>query len=192
MNRLILILTLLFLAGCESLRLAPTELQKQNALLHSRTAELAAQKANAENSSAALCNLTTLSAEQSKAFVLDTGLPKTIPSAFTEDEILSEQTSLIAQSAAEDAARRVDVWQMTDSAIDFGIAIAGLLGGAYGLKAAGYLKSAKDKSTALKEIITNNELFKKMYPQSANNFKAAQSSQSPATKQIVSQTKLQV
>ena len=49
-----------------------------------------------------------------------------------------------------------------------GIGIAALFGGVYGVRAAGFLKQAKEKSSALREIIEGNELFKKGNVQSWN------------------------
>ena len=50
--------TALLLAGCDSLRLAPNEAQKQNAWLHNRTAAVTAETARAENVSDKLQALT--------------------------------------------------------------------------------------------------------------------------------------
>jgi len=51
MKRILMILILLccLSAGCDSLRFAPTEAQKQNAWLHNRTAIMAAENAKVEN-----------------------------------------------------------------------------------------------------------------------------------------------
>ncbi len=46
--------------GCDSLRFAPTEAQKQNARLHSRTTTIAADTAKDENASEQLQELTQL------------------------------------------------------------------------------------------------------------------------------------
>ena len=50
----------LLLAGCDSLRFAPNEAQKQNAWLHNRTATVTAETARAENASGILQALTQL------------------------------------------------------------------------------------------------------------------------------------
>ena len=49
------------LNGCDSLRFAPTETQKQNAWLHNRTTIITAETAKSENSSEKLRTLTKLS-----------------------------------------------------------------------------------------------------------------------------------
>lgn len=66
----------IFVCGCESLRFAPSEEQKQNAWLHSRTASAAALQAKEEVASDKLQGLTELSKHQSRAFVSYYGLPK--------------------------------------------------------------------------------------------------------------------
>ena len=76
-------------AGCDNLRLAPGEEQKQNAWLHHRTATVAADTARAEQSSPQLQALTQLSAAQSRAFTAYCGLPKECPPAETTEQILA-------------------------------------------------------------------------------------------------------
>jgi hypothetical protein len=51
------------------------------------------------------------------------------------------------------------------------------------------LKEARAKSQALKEVIAGNELFKNLNPESKESFKSAQSTQSPQTRKIVTDTK---
>ena len=89
-------------------------------------------------------------------------------------------------AGANDMPQKVDLWDVADGVIDIGIGIAALFSGAAGIRIAAGLKTARDKSKALKEIIEANELFKKNNPESAKNFKAAQSqTQSDTTKVIV-------
>jgi len=64
-----IMLMCLVLAGCDSLRFAPGEAQKQNAWLHNRTAVITAQTARAENTSEKLKSLTQLGELQSRSFV---------------------------------------------------------------------------------------------------------------------------
>ena len=66
-----------FLAGCDSLRFAPNEAQKQNAWLHNRTAIVIAETARAEEASEKLQALTRLGEAQSRAFTSYCGLPNT-------------------------------------------------------------------------------------------------------------------
>ena len=172
-------------SGCEGMRFAPNEKQKQNAWLHNRTALAAAQTAKVQAASGELQDLTELSELQSRAFTTYFGLPKELPAAETTDDILAESSRQLAKDAIADSAARPDPWQTADAAMELGIGICALLGGVYGAKAAKFLKDAKDRSKALKEIITGNELFKKTNQTQVESFKQAHASQSPQTRQIV-------
>jgi hypothetical protein len=179
----------LLLSGCESLRFAPNERQKQNAWLHNRTALAAAQTAKVQPASGELQDLTELSELQSRAFTTYFGLPKELPPAQTSDDILAESSRQLAKDAIADSAARPDPWQTADAAMELGIGICGLLGGVYGAKAAKFLKDTKDRSKALREIITGNELFKKANQTQTEAFKQAHASQSPETRLIVTEVK---
>lgn len=181
----------LFLAGCDSLRFAPNEAQKQNAWLHNRTATVTAETARAENASEKLQALTQLGEVQSRAFTSYCGLPKEFPTAETAEDILSESNWQLARTAMQAGAGRPDAWEVADSAMELGIGICALLGGVYGTRAVRFLREAKTKSQALKEIIAGNELFKKQNEGQAAAFKQAHSNQSPQTRQVVVQAKTQ-
>ena len=177
-------------AGCDGLRLPASEVQKQNAWLHNRTAQAAARTANVEQVSENLQKLTTLSQTQSRAFVFDYGMPEQLPNAWSDEDILSQGNLDLAQAAIGDSQRRDDLWRVADGAIELGIGLAGLLGGVYGLKAAGFLTAARSRSKALREIIKGNELFKQMPESPIEDFKMAQEAhQSQETKQIVAEIK---
>ena len=176
-------------AGCESLRFAPNETQKQNAWLHNRTSVYAADTARDENTSQKLQALTRLSEAQSRAFVSYFGLPKELPQAETTEEILAESNRQLADSAIQAGADRPDGWQVADSALELGIGIFALLGGVYGTQTVRFLKQARTKSKALQEIITGNELFKQQNASSADAFKQAQVNQSAETRRLVAQIK---
>lgn len=188
-SQLVGVLLVLFcLSGCDSLRFAATEAQKQNAWLHRQVCTSAADTAEDEKASQQLCGLTALAAQQSDAFVTDYGLPQSPKLPSDVDTLLAEGPA-VATAAQTDAAKRPDVWTLADSALELGIALAGLVGGVYGVRIAGYLKTTRDKSKALKEIIDNNELFKQLYPEQADRFKETQQKQSPATRKLVSAVK---
>jgi hypothetical protein len=176
-------------AGCGTLRFAPSEQQKQNAWLHNRTAIVAAEAAKAEQTSEKLQALADLSELQSRAFVSFCGLPKEFPEAETAEDILAQSNWQLARSALAESAERPDTWQVADSAIELAIAVCALLGGVYGTRAVGFLKDARAKSAALKEIVAGNELFKKQNPAQSPVFKQAQQTQSSQTRQIVTQMK---
>jgi hypothetical protein len=177
------------LAGCDTLRFAPSEVQKQNAWLHNRTAVVAAQTAQSENVSQVLQALTKLGEKQSRAFTTYYGLPSEFPPAETAEEILVESNWQLAETALQTGAKRPDPWQVADSMLELGIGISALLGGVYGTRAVRFLKDARGKSKALKEIIAGNETFKKQNESSAAAFKQAHSTQSPQTRQLVAQMK---
>lgn len=176
-------------AGCDSLRLAPSEQQKQNAWLHNRTAAVAAETAKTEQSSQQLQALTQLSELQSRAFTSYCGLPKEYPPAETPEQILGESNQQLASAAVTESAERPDPWQVADSVLEFGIAVCGLLGGVCGTRAVQFLQDARTKSQALKEIIAGNEQFKQQQPTQVEAFKAAQQEQSPETRQLVAAMK---
>jgi len=186
---LTLVPVMFLLMGCDTLRFSPSETQKQNAWLHNRTAIVAAEAANAEQASQKLQALTELSELQSRTFVSFCGLPKEFPEAETAEDILAQSNWQLARSALAESAERPDTWQVADSAIELAIAVCALLGGVYGTRAVGFLKDARAKSAALKEIIAGNELFKKQNPVQAPVFKQAHQVQSPQTRQIVAEMK---
>ena len=185
----VLIVCAAICGGCESLRFAPSDAQKQNAWLHNRTAAITAETARRENTSETLKALTKLSQTQSRAFVSYFGLPKQLPAAENAEDILSQTSWRLAQTATAESAQRPDAWQLADSALELAIGISALLGGVYGTRAVRFLKQAKAKQQALKEIIEGNELFKKQNDSVVPAFKQAHKDQSPQTRQIVAEMK---
>jgi hypothetical protein len=176
-------------AGCDSLRFAPNEAQKQNVWLHNRTAIVTAETARTENSSEKLQALTQLNEVQSRAFSSYYGLPEEFPQAETAEDILAESNWQLARTALEAGAERPDGWQVADSMLELGIGICAVLGGVGGTKAISFLKDAKTKSKALQEIVTGNEQFKKQNSTQTDAFKQAHSYQSAQTRQLVAQIK---
>lgn len=184
-----LFVALVMVCGCDSFRFAPGEVQKANAWLHQRTAEMAADAAKADGGSAELVELAELSEVQSRAFVADYGLPEVFPDAEGIEDVLSESSRQIAGAALSESAKRPDAWEIADGMIELGIAVAGILGGVYGIRTAQFLRKTKEKSTALREIIQGNEQFKGQNEELSKAFKAAHNTQSPQTRQIVSALK---
>jgi hypothetical protein len=189
--KLISVLCCVFLiSGCGNLRFAPGEIQKQNAYVHVKTAELAAKKAKEEKTSVQLQALTDLSSLQSTAVLNYYGKPQTLPECNSIEQVLSAANFEIAKSALAEANRKPDPLDVADNLLEFGLALAGLLGGVFGAKAVKFLQSAREKTQALKEIIEGNELFKEKYEQMAHAFKESQDqTQSTETKAIVAQMK---
>ena len=186
---MVLVAVVMLLAGCDGLRYAPGEAQKQNAWLHNRTAQITADIARTEDSSGELQGLTNLCEVQSRAFTADYGLPAEFPAADTVEAILAESNQQLAGLALAEARQRPNAWDVADGVIDLGIGAAALLGGVYGVRAARFLKDARAKSKALREIITGNELFKREHADSSQAFKVAHKDQSPQTRQLVTQMK---
>ena len=94
------------MAGCDSLRFAPGEVQKQNAYLHHRTVQAAAIKAQNEETSPTLQELTDQAARQSESIVAYYGLPQEIPASTTVADILSEDNAQLAGQALSEALER--------------------------------------------------------------------------------------
>lgn len=186
-----LALTCVALAGCDSLRFAPNETQKQNAWLHNRTAIVTAETARAEDTSEKVRALTELGEVQSRAFASYFGLPNEFPRAETVEDLLAESNWQLATTAMNDGAQRPEAWEVADSALDLGIGICALLGGVCGTRAVRFLRETKAKSQALQEIIAGNELFKKQNQAQTADFKQAHGKQSPQTRQIVARAKTQ-
>jgi len=180
---------LLWIAGCDSLRFAPSEGQKQNAWLHNRTVAVAAETARAEDTSQELQALTKLSELQSRAFTSYYGLPKEYPPAETTEEILAQSNWQLASTALAESAERPDAWQVADAVLEMGIGICALLGGVYGTRAVRFLRDARGKSQALKEIVEGNERFKKQNASQSHAFKTAHAHQSVQTRQLVATMK---
>lgn len=191
MRRILVILIVLFflLAGCDSLRFAPSEAQKQNAWLHNRTTTIAADSARDESASKKLQAMTKLSQLQSRAITSYYGLPKEFPQADTAEDILSESNWQLARTALDESADRPDAWKVADNVFELALGISALLGGVYGTRAVRFLKQARTKSKALQEVIAGNELFKKQNETSVAAFKQAQKIQSSQTRQIVAEMK---
>jgi hypothetical protein len=185
----VVIAAICLLSGCDTLRFAPSEKEKQNAWLHNRTAEFAADAARSESASDKLKGLTNLSAMQSRAITSYYGMPRQFPQADTANDVLSQASIQLANEASADAAKRPDLWQIADNSLELGIGIAALFGGVFGTRALQFLKDAKAKSKALKEIIEGNELFKLQNPTVADDFKDTQKNQSVETRQLVAQMK---
>lgn len=176
-------------AGCDGLRYAPSEEQKQNAYLHHRTVQMSALQAKAEDVSTQLQSLTQAAAAQSDAMMAYVGMPRELPPADTAETVLSQANAAITQAAYQQGIQRPDPWQAADSLLELGIAVAGVVGGVYGARAVSALKIAREKSQALREIIEGNELFKQIQPEQAEAFKQAQAKQSAATRQLVAALK---
>jgi hypothetical protein len=189
MKYMVCIVMVFIMSGCGTLRFAPGEAQKENAWLHGKTAEFAAQTATTEHASDQLQKLTALSATQSQAFVQYYGMPDTMPEANSPEAVLSEPSQNVSRQASIEAAARPGGWDVADNLFELGLGIAGVFGGVYGTRISTFLADAKQKSQALREIVQGNELFKTQNPAAADAFKDAHKDQSTETRQIVAALK---
>ncbi len=190
MRKVVLVLSVMVLAsGCQAIRFPASEAQKENAWLHNATASAVVRTAKDEQASEKLIKLSSLGELQSRAFVFDYGLPKQMP-AVSDEGLLSQASFDLAGNAISDSQSKPDVWEVADAGLEVGIALAGLLGGAYGLKAAAFLATARKKSKALREIIKGNETFKHQKADAVEMFRMIHDAkQSPETKKIVKEIK---
>jgi len=181
---------LLFMnTGCDTLRFAPSEVQKQNAYVHHRTVQAAAVQAKQEETTETLQGLTEQATQQSEVILAYYGLPVEIPPSDTVPEILSEGNRTLTRTARVEAIQRPDPWDIADHLLELGIGIGGVVGGAFGVRVVRNLQLAKEKSTALREIVKGNELFKQDNPEYTAAFKQSQQGQSLPTKTLVTALK---
>ncbi|AQT67105.1 hypothetical protein STSP2_00246 [Anaerohalosphaera lusitana] len=186
---LLFLVMVIFMGGCDNLRLAATEKMKQNAALHELTVAQAAETAKLEGVSEELCGLTEMAHSQSRAFVADYGMPAEYPVVNSLDDLLGENTQRLAEQAVNDSSRRLDPWGFADGILEIGIGIAGLAGGVWGVRAASFFAQARNKANALKEIIEGNEAFKAQDSQMSAEFKKAHRHQSRQTRKLVAEIK---
>ena len=187
---LLVSISIVFLTtGCGDIRFAPDQTQKQNAYLHHRTIQATAARAKNENVSDTLRQLTTQAARQSDTILAYYGLPKALPASDSVEALLNQENKAITQNAGMQAIQRPDPWDVADNLMELGIALAGLTGGVFGSRAITALKLARQKSTALKEIIVGNELFKRQNANYTEAFKEAHYAQSDTTKTLVAANK---
>ncbi len=111
------------------------------------------------------------------------------PETENVEQILSEKNNVITSHSRTEAISRPDPWDVADHLLEMGIAIAGLAGGVMSSRVIGGLKTAQQKSRALREIVHGNELFKKNNPIMTDDFKQAQQNQSDSTRRLVTEMK---
>jgi len=180
----LVVLTFSFLAGCGSLRFAPSESQKQLAFSTHQTAAAAADLGLQPGSVAA-----GKLVDGTAAALAYTGMPKS-------PQI--EDYSTTASQAAEDAARRPtadDVFTAAEGGLSLAAELAILFGaggvGIGGKKLLDWIALARKKSAALKEVVQGNDLLANYLRNNGKTaeldaFKASQNTkQSDQTKLLV-------
>ena len=127
---------------------------------------ITAETANDEQASEELRALTQLGELQSRAFVSYCGLPEEFPHAESAEDVLAQSNWQLARTASVKSAQRPDPWQLADSALELAIGVSALLGGVYGTRAVRFLKDARSKSQALKEVIPAMSFSRSRIPRS--------------------------
>jgi len=172
---IILLAAVLLTAGCvDPLRWEPSEAEKQNVYLHLKTNEAAAIAASQQKAAAPLPELTAAAAQQSAAVLAYYGLPKKLPPTETVDELLSEANRKVTKDATKIAAERPDPWLLADGLLEAAIGIGGIIGGIGGAKVVKKLKTTREKTKALREVVQGNELYLRIHPDAAAEFKEVQ------------------
>jgi len=175
--------------GCESLRFAPAETDKQNAYLHYKTTAAVSAGVKQENATEPLRDLSAQAVRQSEAILAYYGMPEELPATQTQEQLLSEENRAITEQAKLSGRERPDPWDVADHLLELGIAAAGVIGGVYGTRAMNALQLARQKGQALREIVRGNELFKERHPESAAALKQSQGGQSADTRKLVVELK---
>lgn len=189
--RTLLIITscITFVAGCDSVRMAPTEVQKENAWSHMQVTRATASQAAAQNCGEPVASLASLGAKQAEAFAADYGMPQTLPQDGSPEQLLRDANWQRADAALTDSQKRPDPWALADGVLELGAGLAGIFGGVYGTRMVRFVADARKKTQALREVVEGNELFKKCNPDAADDFKAAHDAQSADTRQLVASLK---
>ncbi|AQQ09773.1 hypothetical protein L21SP3_01586 [Sedimentisphaera cyanobacteriorum] len=187
-NCICIILLALFAGGCGAFRLAPGEVQKQNAHLLGRTIGLAEKQAEAEGSER-IKALAGLAAKQHSAVAEYMGKPKQPANAPNYDSLKKNMAGKIAEEAGLQASAGTAGYSLFDPLVNIVIALFGIFGGAGAAKAAAAASVVRKKLKALEEIVKGNEVMKKNQPHTKIPFSEAQVGQSKSTKQIVRQVK---
>lgn len=169
---------LFFVGGCSGdflgLKYPPTESQQQIAEMSHQLA----RKVNVEGANP-LSTVSRKLVDGTGTTLTYMGRPDTVPDLADFDTI-NEQARTDAETPAVDT--------MLGSALDIGLAIAGLIGGAGGLRLATSLRRVYAKAKGFTEVVRNAELFKTMAtPETWEQFKRAQVMQTDPTRKLVAE-----
>jgi hypothetical protein len=187
-HTIILTIIILVCGGCSAVKRAPDASQKLNALLLNKTTSAAAEIAKEQNADQSLSRLIELASMQSEA-VLEYYGKGDEDFDISVEQLLGEEVEAVSKIAYENAAASNQPARAVNDIIEIAIGVCGLIGGAFGVKAAAFLNAAKTKTTALEEIICGNEKFKNTYPQYSKYFKKSQDDQSQSTRELVTKIK---
>ncbi len=203
---LVCIISLVFLSGCgDKLRLAPTEAQKESAVIHKKTVEALAGQIGklvaGEKLPPISGRLADNAERQADAIVTYYGPPETIPDTSNID-ILTNET--VTAQAEFDAAQRPKTQEVVEQ-VEQGLGVvgslamalvgAGVLKGSSGIVTA--VKKAGQAATAVKEVVQANdgfiaELEQSGYSALVDRFKDYQkANQTAGTEALVRENKVQ-
>ncbi len=154
-------------SGCDSLRFAPTEAQKDSCFLHAATSSAVSDMVNAAVDRGALAAAAGKLADnaQRQATVLQAyiGLPETLPDVSSIDALIDDNST---EQAQIDASKRPSVTDIADAAsggVDVLVGIATALAGVGVIGGSGKVmalaKKAKQTSTALNEVVAANSEY---------------------------------
>ncbi len=176
-----LLMFLLVMQGCQGgnmLRFAPTEAMRQNSEMTHMLAKTVHLN-GAEAKSAATAQLVA----GTEVSLVYTGRPKT--------PVDASQFPTVNTQAKEDAVERPNIAEASDAALNIGLGIAAILGGGAGVKLAGGLRRIHGKAKAFQEVVSKNEIFKRLAtPDVVDMFKSANKDQSPTTRKLVAEAKV--
>ncbi|KKL30656.1 hypothetical protein LCGC14_2368460, partial [marine sediment metagenome] len=172
---------LLLIQGCQdgmSLRFSPTEAQRQNSEM---TYELAktVHAGGADAGSIATVQLVA----GTEASLMYTGRSKT--------PVDVSQFPTVNAQAKDDAAERPNIEEASNAALELGLGVLTLFGGAASVKLASSLRRMHGKAKAFQEVVSKNQMFKRMAtPEMVEMFKTANKKQSAATRVLVAEAKV--
>lgn len=165
--------------GCTDigLRFAPSQAIKANAEL---TNQLARKINNEGTDAGSPASLQVV--DGTTASLAYTGRPNEAPDP--------DSFSTINDQALQDGTERPDVGGTMDSMLELGLGLATLLGGAGGVKLAQNLKTMHAKAKGFTEVVTQNDIFKKITtPEEWEKFKHVFAAQTPTTRKLVAEVK---
>lgn len=204
MRPVALFLALCFLigvTGCQAIRPAPTEAQKQNAWLLKNEARQASNLAIQEGTSANLQALASATADDSENVTMYFGAPKNPLPAATVGDITSDAAEANREQTKTDAAHKVGPAEIAAAADEgltrleavlLALGIGGTGSGLWITRLRNALKAAAGNAevnqVALAQVVRNNEKFLATATAEAKDgFLDAQGKQNAATKHLVTE-----
>ncbi|MBN2063253.1 MAG: hypothetical protein JW745_00510 [Sedimentisphaerales bacterium] len=127
---MVMLFVVMSLGGCGVVRLAPSQVQKQNAWLLYKTTAAIHQQSQQEQASEQLSDLAQLAQMQSQAVVSDYGMPESVPASDIES-LLDGNAGKIADEAIAQSELAVSGSAWLDVLVVIISLISGAAGGQY-------------------------------------------------------------